>query len=118
MDMSIPKPDEASLAWFTSLVPEDPRVTVRPMFGNKAAFVNGNMFLALFGTHVAVRLPDEDRTELLESKGTSIFEPMPGRAMKEYVVLPDAWRKQRARAEAWVDRSFGWAEELPPKKGK
>jgi TfoX/Sxy family transcriptional regulator of competence genes len=86
MSMSMPKPDEASLAWFQSLVPDDPDVKVRPMFGNKAAFVNGNMFLALFGPQVAVRLPEEARQELLGQNGASPFEPMPGRAMKEYVV--------------------------------
>lgn len=116
MSMSMPKPDEASKAYFESLVPSDPRIQSRPMFGNRAAFVNGNMFLALFGSQVAVRLSDEDRAELLKQAGASAFEPMPGRAMKEYVVLPESWSKSRKKAEAWVDRSFAWASKLPPKK--
>jgi TfoX/Sxy family transcriptional regulator of competence genes len=116
MGMSFPKPDEAGLAFFESLVPDEPGVQSRPMFGNRAAFVNGNMFLSLFGSQVAVRLSDQDRAKLLEEKGTSVFEPMPGRAMKEYVVLPDSWRKQRAKAKRWADRSFEWARGLPPKK--
>jgi TfoX/Sxy family transcriptional regulator of competence genes len=113
--MSMPKSDDASKAYFESLVPDDPRVQSRPMFGNRAAFVNGNMFLALFGWQVAVRLSDEDRPQLLKQSGTSAFEPMPGRAMKEYVVLPEAWRKKRKLAEDWVERSFAWASGLPPK---
>jgi hypothetical protein len=36
--------------------------------------------------------------------------------MKEYVVLPEAWRKRRKEAEEWAERSFAWASELPPKK--
>ncbi|HJP66679.1 MAG TPA: TfoX/Sxy family protein [Actinomycetota bacterium] len=116
MSMSIPKPDERSKEWFRSLVPDDPRVGVRPMFGNLAAFVNGNMFLALFGPDVAVRLPHPDRDELMKMKGAGPFEPMPGRPMKEYVLLPAAWRKDRGRAEAWVERSLRWAGDLPPKK--
>jgi TfoX/Sxy family transcriptional regulator of competence genes len=116
MGMSFPKPDEESRAFFDTLVPDDPRVKSRPMFGNRAAFVNGNMFLALFGSKVAVRLSDEDRAELLKAAGTEIFEPMPGRAMKEYVVLPEGWRKRRAKAEEWAERSFAWASALPPKK--
>lgn len=114
--MSMPKPDEESKAYFESLVPDDPRVKSRPMFGNLAAFVNGNMFLALLGSQVAVRLPDEDRAELLNVRGASPFEPMPGRPMKEYVVLPEAWRKSRKKAEDWVARSLAWAGTLPPKK--
>jgi TfoX/Sxy family transcriptional regulator of competence genes len=114
--MSFPKPDEESKAFFDSLVPDDPRVQSRPMFGNHAAFVNGNMFLSLFGSKVAVRLSDEDRATLLQESGTEVFEPMPGRAMKEYVVLPEAWRKRRRKAEEWAERSFDWASGLPPKK--
>jgi TfoX/Sxy family transcriptional regulator of competence genes len=116
--MSIPKPDAESRAFFDSLVPDDPRVKVRPMFGNFAAFVNGNMFLTLLGSQVAVRLGDEDRAELLREKGSGLFEPMPGRPMKEYATLPEAWRKRRGKAEAWTDRSFQWAAALPPKKKK
>ena len=114
--MKVPKPDDASKEWFRSLVPEDPAVIVRPMFGNLAAFVNGNMFFALFGRDVAVRLSEEDREELLRTKGASPFEPMPGRAMKEYVVLPRGWKRSRTTAGAWVQRSLAWAAKLPPKR--
>jgi hypothetical protein len=88
------------------------------MFGNKAAFVNGNMFLALFGEQVAVRLSPDDQQTLLQEQGTTVFEPMPGRAMKDYVTLPDGWRSRRDRAESWVDRSFGFASAMPPKEPK
>ena len=116
--MSIPKADEQARAYFRSLVPDDPRVEVRPMFGNLAAFVNKNMFLALFGPSVAVRLPDDDRATLLKEAGAGPFEPMRGRPMKEYVVLPEAWSKSRGKAEEWAVRSFEWAAAMPPKKGK
>ena len=116
MGMSFPKPDEESKVFFDSLVPDDPRVQSRPMFGNRAAFVNGNMFLSLFGSQVAVRLSEADRAALLKEPGAQAFEPMPGKAMKEYVVLPEAWRKRRKKAEEWAERSFVWASELPPKK--
>jgi len=112
----MPRPGAAALAAFDSVVPEAPGVTKRPMFGNRAAFVNGNMFLALFGSQVAVRLSDEDRAELLRQKGASSFEPMPGRPMKEYVVLPESWRTSPKKAKEWVERSFAWAKKLPPKK--
>jgi len=114
--MSMPKPDDESKAYFRSLVPDDPRIQSRPMFGNLAAFVNGNMFLALFGSQVAMRLSNNDRADLLRQAGASPFEPMPGRPMEEYVVLPEAWRKSRKEADEWVGRSFAWTSQLPPKK--
>src|SRR5207249_11880558 len=53
--MEIPKPTDADREWFRSVVPDDPRVEVKPMFGNLGAFVNGNMFMGLFGSAVGVR---------------------------------------------------------------
>lgn len=73
----MPKPDAETEASFRSVVPEDPDVTVRPMFGNLAGFVNGNMFAGLFGADLFVRLSAEDRAEL-EAAGGGPFEPMPG----------------------------------------
>lgn len=116
MSMKMPKPDEESKAYFRSLVPDDPRVEVKPMFGNLAAFVNRNMFLALFGSTIAVRLSEQGQLELLKVEGTARFEPMPGRPMKDYVTLPESWRNQRAKAESWVERSLNHAAALPPKK--
>lgn len=113
----MPRPDPETEAAFRALVPDDRRVTVRPMFGNVAAFANGNMFTGLFGADLFVRLPEEGRTEL-EANGGSKFEPMPGRAMKEYVVVPEGWREDATTASVWIERSLAWALELPPKEPK
>lgn len=83
----MPKPDAEARALFESLVPEHPDVRTRPMFGNVAAFVNGNMFTGLYGSDVFVRLPEKDRAALT-GEGGAALEPMPGRPMREYVVLP------------------------------
>jgi len=48
--MIIPRADEKSKEFSRSLLLDDPRITIRPMFGNISAFVNGNMFAGLFGT--------------------------------------------------------------------
>ena len=117
MPVSIPKPDEESKAFFESVVPDHPDVKIRPMFGNLAAFVNGNMFMGLFGADVFVRLPDAEREELLGLGGTA-FSPMEGRPMKEYVVLPEKLRADADAVREWARRSVEWAEELPPKQPK
>ena len=31
------------------MLPDDPEIEVKPMFGNLGAFVHGNMFAGLFG---------------------------------------------------------------------
>jgi len=116
--MSMPRPDEATREYFHSVLPEDGRVSVRPMFGNLAGFVNGTMFTGVFGNSLFARLPEAERAELLALPGAEPFEPMPGRPMKEYVVLPEAWRTEPARTRAWLVRSLAWAAELPVKENK
>lgn len=116
--MSMPRPDEATRAYFHAILPEDARIGVRPMFGNLAGFVNGNMFTGIFGASVFVRLPAEERAALLALPGAAPFAPMEGRPMVEYVTLPDHWRDQPDQARAWVIKSLAWAAALPPKEAK
>jgi TfoX/Sxy family transcriptional regulator of competence genes len=48
--MEIPKPSEGDEQFFRSVIPDDPAVEIKPMFGNLGAFVHGNMFAGLFGS--------------------------------------------------------------------
>jgi len=86
--MNIPRGIENSKEFFRSILPDDPGITIRPMFGNISALDNGNMFAGLFGNDLFVRLSEESRRELLDKKGASLLEPMKGKPMKEYVVIP------------------------------
>lgn len=113
--MSFPRPDQDAKAFFSLVLPDDPHVQVRPMFGNLAGFVKGNMFTGLFGRQIFVRLPEHDRVELLQAEGASEFAPMPGRPMKEYVALPESWIQEPDRIRSWIQRSLTWAESLPEK---
>jgi TfoX/Sxy family transcriptional regulator of competence genes len=115
--VEIPKPSEEDKAYFTSIVPGAPGVEVKPMFGNVAAFVNGNMFMGLFGPDFGVRLPEGDRDALLAIEGSGPFGPA-GRPMKEYVSMPQAWRDDPVRTSEWVDRALGHTAAMPPKQKK
>ena len=114
--MQMPKPTDADKAYFHALVPDDRRVEVKPMFGNLAAFIGGNMFLGLFGADVGVRLSDADRQQLV-AEGGGPFGP-PERPMKEYVALPPAWRDAPDRAAWWVRVGLEHTATLPPKIAK
>jgi TfoX/Sxy family transcriptional regulator of competence genes len=113
----LPRPTQETKDYFVSIVPDHPAVSIRPMFGQLSAFVNGNMFMGIFGEDVLVRLPEEDREKVLGAGGR-VFEPMPGRPMREYVVLPDDWRDDSKRVREWAARSLDHADELPPKQPK
>jgi TfoX/Sxy family transcriptional regulator of competence genes len=113
--MKIPKPSPAAVKLFEQLTPEEASVSTRMMFGQPAAFTNGNLFFGVFGEKLFVRLSEADRTEALRRPGFATFEPMPGRAMAEYVVLPPPVLKSRAQSRRWVDQSYRYVSLLPSK---
>ena len=114
MPMKITKPTVAARALFDSLVPDDSRVAVKPMFGNMGAFVNGNMFMGLFGADIGVKLTDADQ-QVLRQAGGQPFGPSE-RPMGGYVSLPQAFSE--ASAKPWVTRSIDYVAALPPKAKK
>ncbi len=113
----MPKPSDRAKADFTSLLPDDPSVAARPMFGNLAAFVSGNMFSGLFGDDLFVRISVADREALLQEGGAD-FAPMAGRPMKGYVTLPPGWSDRPAATRQWIDRALEMTRALPAKVAK
>jgi hypothetical protein len=51
-------------------------------------------------------------------ENVSAFEPMPGRAMKGYVVLPKPVYSDNKLFGEWLDKSIRYVSSLPPKKKK
>jgi len=113
--MKMPKPTDADKEHFHALVPDAPGVAVKPMFGNLGGFVNGNMFMGLFGSSVGIKLADEDRETLLAVEGAGPFGPEE-RPMGAYVSLPADWTEEQA--SEWIDKSLTFVGALPPKKAK
>jgi TfoX/Sxy family transcriptional regulator of competence genes len=115
--MKLPRPTEDAKAAFTKLVPDEPAVTLKPMFGQLSAFVNGNMFCGLFGDDLVVRLPEAEITAV-KKRGGRDFEPMAGHKMGGYVMVPGDWRAKPAPAVALVKRSLAVTRAMPAKKPK
>jgi hypothetical protein len=111
--MEIPRPTEADQAYFRSIVPTGPGIEVKPMFGNLAAFLNGNMFLGLLGDAIGVKLDPADAAALLTIDGAAPFGP-PGRPMGGWVSLPTSWRGS-AETDGWVSKALEHAARLPAK---
>jgi hypothetical protein len=106
------------IALFDSVVPHKPGVVAKPMFGYPACFVNGHMFMGLHQENMILRLSEEDRAEALKVDGSRIFEPMPGRPMKEYVALAPTVLQNRDGVRAWAARALAYAGALPGKAAK
>src|SRR5207245_10536994 len=110
--MTMHKPSEHAKAALQKLVPPDPEVTTRPMFGNLSAFVNGNMFCGLFGEDLFVRVSEGDQAKI-RKQGGKAFEPMPGRAMTGYVVVPTGWPKKPDATRSWISVALTSSKTLP-----
>ena len=114
--MQIPKPSDTDKEYFRSITPSDPRVEVKPMFGNLGAFVNGNMFMGLYGSEIGIKLHPDDAAELLAMDGAGPFGPAE-RPMGGYVTLPPGWRGDDRTSE-WVRCALEHIAALPPKAPK
>ncbi len=112
-----PAPREAVMAIesaTTDLAGAEPR----KMFSYPCVFVGGNMFAGLHEAGMVLRLPEKERAEFLRLKGAEPFEPMPGRVMREYVVVPKVLLNEPDRLREWVEKSLAYASSLPVKAKK
>lgn len=91
----------------------------RVMFGGPAYFADGAMFAGVHQQSLFVRLSPDDRGDLVEEYDEAApFEPMEGRPMREYMVLPEAVWADRGALSAWLARGRAYAASLPPKQKK
>jgi TfoX/Sxy family transcriptional regulator of competence genes len=114
------KPDEKLVELLDEIVATlefDAPVDYRPMFGCPAYFTGGNLFAGVWQQTMMLRLSEDERAEVTAAGGRP-FEPMPGRAMKEYVALPPDMMADRDVASLWVRKAAAYAASLPPKEKK
>jgi len=113
----MPKPSDGAKAAFSKLVPSEPAVTLKPMFGQLSAFVNGNMFCGLFGDDLVARLPEPEIAKVKQQGGRD-FEPMAGHKMSGYVIVPGDWRAKPAPAVALIKKALAHTRAMPAKAAK
>ena len=112
---------EKAPAWLVTLFDaliEGAGGTRKLMFGHPSLFENGHLCAGLFADTMMVRLAEADRKKLLALKGAKPFAPMPGRPMKEYVVLPPSMLEDEEAVQAWLAKALAYARTLPPKTPK
>ena len=100
---------------FGAVLDRHPEAQRKPMFGYPAAFVGGNMATGLFADRWVVRLPAAEIDAALAAGATG-FEPMPGRRMTSFVVIPVADVADDAAIARWVERGLAHAASMPAKK--
>lgn len=110
-------PDE--LKAFLEAAMKDTDCEKRPMFGYPAYFINKNMFIGLFQDKVFARLSEKQLISL-RAKFPSItnVEPMPGRPMKNYFVLPKELYSDARKFKNVIEGSAEHTRSLTPKVNK
>jgi len=103
---------------FDAVAPSKPPAVRRKMFGYPCVFANDNMFAGLHQESMILRLPDDKRARFLELAGAAIFEPMPGRRMREYVTVPPQLMDEPTALRRWMKHAFAYAVELPAKASR
>jgi hypothetical protein len=91
----------------------------RTMFGYPCYFINKNMFIGLFQDQLFLRLAEEQIARLNDLAGPIIpLEPMPGRPMKNYSVIPPDIYRNSDDFIAIIQEAAEYARELKPKEKK
>ncbi|MEP6639424.1 MAG: TfoX/Sxy family protein [Chloroflexota bacterium] len=103
---------------FDAVAADFPDAQRRLMFGYPSLTVGGNMVTGLFQSSWNVRLGSAELTEALALDGAAPFEPMPGRPMTGYALLPPAVVADDAAIRYWVGRAIAYGASLPPKTAK
>lgn len=103
---------------FEDVIRGFPQAKPRKMFGYPAAFVNGNMMAGLFQDSMMVRLSADDLVAFREATGAALFEPMPGRVMREYAVVPSSVVKSDAKLRRVLADALRYTSSLPAKTAK
>jgi TfoX/Sxy family transcriptional regulator of competence genes len=89
----------------------------RKMFGYPTYFINNNMFAGAHQEGLFLRLPPDDRESAMSEHDEIVpFEPMAGRVMKEYVVIPEHIYTDSEVFPDLLAKSVDYVSSLPPKE--
>ncbi|HEY2178611.1 MAG TPA: TfoX/Sxy family protein [Caulobacteraceae bacterium] len=114
--MAWEKAPQGLIDLFDESLPNDPRLARRKMFGYPAVFVGGNLAAGIFRDRIFARLSAEDRAAL--PGGGGYLEPLPGRPMKAYAVLPDDTLADEEAVAQVLAQAVALTAALPVKEKK
>ena len=84
------------------LMADFPEAKPGKMFGMPGYMVNGKLAVGVHQDTVVIKLGPERAKALMGKSGIGTFEPMPGRAWKDWVTITGDLKKQRPLLEEAV----------------
>jgi len=116
--MQMPKSPPALIERFDTIATDFPEATRRLTFGYPCLYVGGNMVTGLYGESWHVRVGKDDTEALLGLPGARPFEPMPGRPMTGFTLLPEAIVDDDREVREWVRKAISYVSTMPVKTPK
>ena len=101
------------IARFDAIAADFPRAERRLTFGYPCLYVGGNMVSGLFESSWHVKLGPDERHALEAIPGAKPFEPMPGRPMTGFTLLPQSVVEDDDEIRRWVGRAVDFGTTLP-----
>lgn len=83
-------------------------IECRHFFSGAAAYVDGRIFMTLTPVGLALKLPQEARTELLEHGATTLRYFPNAPIKKDYVVVPENLIRDVDALRHWIDTSISY----------
>ncbi|WP_163103436.1 TfoX/Sxy family protein [Peribacillus alkalitolerans] len=81
-------------------------VTKGSMFGAKCMKINRKVFAMFYQDEMVFKLPPEKHQHVLSLEGAHLFEPMPGKKMKDWVSVPhqEIWEELAKTAMIFLSK--------------
>ena len=103
---------EIQSEFYSYLLPwED--VSTRSMFGAMAYLVSGKMFAFIHDSKLVVNLPQEDKTQAIDSVGVMPYTLGHNGQFGDWMELPLTSTDMVERSLPWVEKSYHYVQSVP-----
>lgn len=101
---------------FDMIMSEIPDITRRRLFGCQCYWANGYIFTGIDSTGWFVRLSPEDREAIKKKYNAKHFDPLGGKPMREYIMLPEEVLEDQELIDHYLEQSLAFVRAMPPKE--
>jgi hypothetical protein len=117
--MAWKKSSDMAVKRFIEALPDAAMGGRRKMFGYEACFVNGGFWAGMYQDEIVIKLPPELKDATKALAGAAPFDPMGGRPMKSWWVIPrKVSESPKALGELLTSTFAAVAAGAAPKKTK
>ena len=99
-------------------LPPKVEVTIKHFFGGAAAYAEGRICITLTTVGLAMKLPEDSRSELKKTGAKPLRYFPKGPIKQDYAVLPRALWENRNDLAFWAKKSIDYALTLPRPKAR